>query len=185
MDKKKRKDKAKRISIAVIGACLILFAAYLILTRPESKVIGSNNTDSDKVNDEIINQSENCPVSSTGIRLCELPPEQREREELKDRLNLELSRMLNGTEDSDPYAPVKKAPTGIISPTSSVRLRVGIPSSDHASLIAEDLKNVAGVSDVYWSPPNLYDIKYDAARTSVGEILARDIFRRYNASIVG
>jgi hypothetical protein len=183
MDKKKRKDKAKKISIAVIGACLILFAAYLILTRPESNVIESNNTNRDKATDVIINQSENCPVSSTGIRLCELPPEQREREELKDRLNQELSRMLNGTEDADPYAPVKK-PAGIISPTSSVRLKVGIPSSDHASLVAEDLKNVVGVSDVYWSPPNLYDIKYDAARTSVGEILARDIFRRYNASVV-
>jgi hypothetical protein len=185
MDKKKRKDRSKRITVAVIGACLILLVAYLIFSRAGTNVIESNNEETDNLAEEKDNSSGNCPVSSAGIPLCELSPEQREREELKDRLNLELSRMQNGSEDADPYAPVKKPSGGvIISPTSSVRLKVLIPGSDHASLVAEDLKNLAGVSDVYWSPPNLYDIKYDAKRTSVGEILGRDIFKRYNASVV-
>jgi len=185
MDKKKRKNNTKRRSIATIGTCLILFAAYLLLTRTGTEVNESINKEADNETESMNDLSENCPVSSSGIRLCELPAEQREREELKDRLNKELLRMQNGTQDTDPYAPVKKFSAEIISPTSSVRLMVAIPGSDHASLVGEDLKNVPGISDVYWSPPNLFDIKYDTSRTSVGEILSRDIFRRYNASVVG
>jgi hypothetical protein len=185
MNKKNRKDNTIEIFIAVIGMCLIFFAAYLLLARTGTGVIESDNNQSEKVSEKIDNLPEDCPVSSGGIRLCDLPPEQREREELKDRLNRELSRMQNGTEDTDPYAPIIKSPTQIILPTSSVRLRVAIPGSDYASLVAEDLKNQIGVSDVYWSPPNLFDIKYDSARTSVGEILERGIFQKYNASIVG
>lgn len=184
MDKKKRKGDTKRIFIVVITTCLILFAAYLILTRTGTDVIESNNNLEEKVTGEMDNASENCPVSSSGIRLCELSPEQREREELKDRLNRELLSKQNATEDTDPYAPVKKPAGIVISPTSSVRLMVAIPGSDYASLVAENLKNIDGVSDVYWSPPNLFDIKYDAARTSVGKILSMDIFKKYNASVV-
>ena len=177
------RNNTKGISIVIIGACLVIFAAYLFLNRTGTDIIESNISLEEKAVDKMDNSSENCPVSSTGIPLCELSPEQREREELKDRLNGELSRMQNGTEDTDPYAPIKK-PAGVISPTSSVRLKVAIPGSDHAMLVAEDLKNVDGITDVYWSPPNLYDIKYDATRTTVGGILSREIFKKYNASVM-
>ena len=185
MDKKKKKDSTKKVSIAIIGTCLILFAVYLFLARAEKGVIESNISLEGNVTDKVDNVSKDCPVSSTGIRLCELSPEQREREELKDRLNAELLGKQNTTDDTDPYAPVNKPSQEIaISATSSVRLKVAIPGSDHAMLVAEDLKNVYGITDVYWSPPNLYDIKYDSARTSVDGILSRDIFKKYNASVV-
>ena len=185
MDKKKKKNSTRKISIAIIGTCLILFAAYLFLARTGKDVIESNISLEGNVTDKMVNGSKDCPVSPAGIRLCELSPEQREREELMDRLNDELLGKENATEDSDPYAPVKKPSREIaISATSSVRLKVAIPGSDHAMLVAEDLKNVYGITDVYWSPPNLYDIKYDSARTSVEGILSRDIFKKYNASVV-
>jgi hypothetical protein len=183
---KPKKDNNRSIgAITIVGAAfLILSTVYLINLIGSPENLRANNTYTDNVSWEPVNESMDCPDSSSGIPLCELSAGQREKEELMDRLNEELARMRNGTEESDPYAPVKKPAAAVIISTNSVRLKVGIPASDHASLIAEDLKNAAGVSDIYWSPPDLFDIKYDAARTSVDVILSRDIFRRYNASVV-
>jgi hypothetical protein len=93
--------------------------------------------------------------------------------------------MQNVTQNADPYAPGTKETTAdIIVPTTSVRLIVALPGSDYADLVAENLKNADGITDVYWSPPNKFDIKYDAARIDLSRILAMDIFKKYNASVV-
>jgi hypothetical protein len=183
----KPKRNSRSIGSNVIAgiAFLIIITAFLLGPKGTTKEAPFDTTYADNVSGKADNQSTDCPDSSSGIPLCELTPDQRQKEELKDRLNRELEGMLNGTQDDDPYAPAKKPSMGvIISPTNSVRLKVGIPAYDHASLVAEDLKNAKGISDIYWSPPDLFDIKYDAAMTSVDEILSREILRRYNASVV-
>jgi hypothetical protein len=185
MDKKKRKEGNRRVSIIITGMLVLLFASYLFLTRPAANVIGSGNNQTYNVTKELENTSEGCRITSTGIDLCELPPEQREKEELKERLNKELAGKQNVTKDVDTYAPETKVTTaGIIVPTTSVRLIVALPGSDYADLVAENLRKADGITDVYWSPPNKFDIKYDAARIDLRDILAMDIFKEYNASVV-
>jgi|WetSurMetagenome_2_1015567.scaffolds.fasta_scaffold286891_1 hypothetical protein len=183
---KPKKDNRSIGTVIIVGAAFLIFVTVFLLSQKGSTgSLLTNDTLGINISGKPGNASVNCPTSDSGIPLCELTPEQREKEELKDRLNRELAGMQNEADDADPYAPVKKPAQGIaLSATSSVRLRVAIPGSDHASLVAEDLRNDNGIADVYWSPPNLYDIKYDSARTSVGKILARDIFKRYNATVV-
>jgi hypothetical protein len=183
---KPKKDNRSIGPGVIAGVAFLIVVTVLLLSQ-------KGNTGSLRTNDTLVinisgkpgNSSVDCPISDSGIPLCELAPADRQNEELKDRLNRELAGMQIGRDDADPYAKVKKPAQEIaLSASSTVRLKVAIPGSDYASLVAEDLKKDNGIADVYWSPPNLFDIKYDSSRTSVGEILARDIFKRYNATVV-
>lgn len=185
---KPKKDNSRSIGpVIILGAAFLIILTVFLIGQKGGPVDQGNNTNiyNDNVSGILANASIDCPYSDSGIPLCELTPAERHNEELKDQLNRELAGMQNAADDTDLYAPVKKpSPAVVIYATSSVRLMVAIPGSDHASLVAEDLKNVEGITDVYWSPPNLYDIKYDPSMTSVDKILSRDIFKKYNASVV-
>lgn len=185
MERKNKKTSAQRTFIIIIAAFLILLAAFPLLSQTESrKSEQANDSSGGKENIKAENTQAACPLSSTGINLCDLPLEQRQKQELTDRLNLELAAKQNVSDDSSqPVAQIKKI-AGDITASSSVRLKVAIPGYDHASLVAEDVKNLYGVADVYWSPPDLFDVKYDSSKTSVEGILSRDIFKKYNASVV-
>ncbi len=67
---------------------------------------------------------------------------------------------------------------------ASMKLQVQIPCSGHAGLISGDLKTLAGVSDVQFSLPNVFDVRYDPAKTSKQQILALDVFKTYAATVL-
>ncbi len=68
--------------------------------------------------------------------------------------------------------------------TSSIRLQVDIPCSGHASLISGELKTIDGVTGVKFSLPNIFDVRYDPAKTSEQQILALDVFKTYKATVI-
>jgi len=68
---------------------------------------------------------------------------------------------------------------------SSMRLKVDIPCSGHAPLISGELKSINGVTDVQFSFPNIFDVKYDSAKTSKQEILSLEVFKTYKATVLG
>ncbi len=183
MERENKKTTARKK--VILAACLVFLAAFLLLSQTKpNPAADANDSSAGKESLGIESTATNCPLSSTGINLCDLPFDQRQKQELADRLNRELAARQNAANGStETTAQVKKIDAGITA-SSSVRLKVAIPGYDHASLIAEDLKNLDGVAEVYWSPPNLFDVKYDASKTSVQGILSRDIFKKYNASVV-
>ena len=67
---------------------------------------------------------------------------------------------------------------------ASIRLKVEIPCSGHASLITQELKSVNGVEEVKFALPNIFDVKYDAAKTTKQQILALEVFKTYKASVL-
>lgn len=166
------------------AACLILLAASLLLSRTTNQDATPKIIRADYRETSSETTLAPCNVSSSGIRLCDLPLEQRKQEELREELNRRLAAAYGGSQDDDHYSPPKAVlRKARVSEAASVRLKVAIPTYDHADMIAGDLKNADGVWDVYWSPPDIFDIRYDAAVTSVDNILARGIFRKYNATV--
>jgi copper chaperone CopZ len=67
---------------------------------------------------------------------------------------------------------------------SSLQLKVDIPCSGHATLISGELKTINGVASVQFSLPNIFDVKYDSAKTSKQQILSLDVFKTYKATVV-
>jgi copper chaperone CopZ len=185
MERKNKKTSVQKTVIIIIAAFVVLLAAFLLLSQTKSQQAAqANDSSGGKETIKAENTTTTCLLSSTGINLCDLPLEQRQKQELMDQLNLELAAKQNATTDSSQSATQIKKIAGDITASSSVRLKVAIPGYDHASLVGEDLKNLYGVADVYWSPPDLFDVKYDSSKTSVRDILSRDIFKKYNASVV-
>ena len=68
---------------------------------------------------------------------------------------------------------------------STIKLQVDIPCSGHAPLISNELKTINGVSDVKFSLPNIFDVKYDSTKTSKQQILSLDVFKEYKATALG
>lgn len=68
--------------------------------------------------------------------------------------------------------------------TSSIKLQVNIPCSGHAPLITQELKTINGVEDVKFNLPNIFDVKYDSAKTSKSQILSLDVFKTYKATVI-
>ena len=66
--------------------------------------------------------------------------------------------------------------------TEKVRISVDIPCSGHAYLITGELKKLAGVQDVKFSLPNIFEISYDS-KTEAADILALEIFKTYPAKL--
>jgi hypothetical protein len=68
--------------------------------------------------------------------------------------------------------------------SASLRLQVDIPCSGHAPLITQELKTINGVTDVKFSLPNVFDVRYDSAKTSKAQILSLDVFKTYKATVI-
>ncbi len=66
---------------------------------------------------------------------------------------------------------------------SSIVLEVDIPCSGHAPLISEELKTIDGVEEIKFSFPNLFDVRYDPAKTSKAKILSLEVFNTYKATV--
>jgi copper chaperone CopZ len=78
---------------------------------------------------------------------------------------------------------VAGASTGIAS-LSSIKLKVDIPCSGHASLISGELKTIDGVDGVQFSLPNTFDVTYDTTKTSKDQILSLEVFKTYKATVL-
>jgi copper chaperone CopZ len=78
---------------------------------------------------------------------------------------------------------VAGASTGISS-LSSIKLKVDIPCSGHASLISGELKTINGVDGVQFSLPNTFNVIYDSAKTSKDQILSLEVFKTYKATVL-
>jgi len=66
---------------------------------------------------------------------------------------------------------------------NSIKLKVDIPCSGHATLISGELKSIAGVTGVQFSLPNIFDVTYDSTKTSKEEILSLEVFKTYKATV--
>ncbi|MBU7023039.1 MAG: cation transporter [Theionarchaea archaeon] len=76
---------------------------------------------------------------------------------------------------------------GLESDTSAlsfVRLSVDIPCPGHAPLISEELRSLPGVVAIQFGFPHYFDVRYDASRTTLGELLSLEVFRVYEATVV-
>lgn len=79
---------------------------------------------------------------------------------------------------------VAAAETGSTNGISSLSLKVDIPCSGHAPLISQELKSIVGVTDVQFSFPNIFNVKYDSTKTSKQQILSLDVFNTYKATLI-
>jgi hypothetical protein len=66
----------------------------------------------------------------------------------------------------------------------TLRLQVNIPCPGHAPLITSELKSLSGVINVKFSFPNIFDVYYDASKTSKDQILSLDVFKTFKANIL-
>lgn len=79
------------------------------------------------------------------------------------------------------------APTGLVIADNNaayLSMKVNIPCPGHAPLITQELKTIDGVGDVQFSFPNLFNVKYDAVKTSKQKILSLEVFKTYKAKVV-
>ena len=67
---------------------------------------------------------------------------------------------------------------------SSIKLTVDIPCSGHAPLISDELKKLEGISNVQFSLPNVFDVKYDSSKTTKQQILSLEVFKTYKATVL-
>jgi copper chaperone CopZ len=67
---------------------------------------------------------------------------------------------------------------------SSLNLQVDIPCSGHAPLITDELKSLEGVSSVQFNFPNIFNVKFDAAKTTKEKILSLEVFKTYKATLL-
>jgi hypothetical protein len=66
---------------------------------------------------------------------------------------------------------------------ANLSIVVEIPCSGHASLIVDELKKNSGVGQVIFKMPNIFNIKYDPAKTSSESIFSTEIFKTYRARL--
>jgi copper ion binding protein len=90
-----------------------------------------------------------------------------------------LTNMTSGSALADVYANSNS------NNIQTLRLQVDIPCSGHAPLITSELKSISGVINVKYSFPNIFDVYYDASKTSKEQILSLDVFKTYKASVLG
>ena len=63
-------------------------------------------------------------------------------------------------------------------------IKVDIPCSGHAFLIINEVNKIAGVENVNFRPPNLFDVNYSPENANQEEILSSEIFEIYPATII-
>jgi copper chaperone CopZ len=66
---------------------------------------------------------------------------------------------------------------------SSIKLKVDIPCPGHAPLISQELKSIDGITDIKFTFPNVFDVKYDSTKTSKQQILSLEVFKTYKATV--
>ncbi len=66
---------------------------------------------------------------------------------------------------------------------SEVSLKVNIPCTGHSFLIIQELRKCAGVDDVTFNVPNVFDVTYNKNNTSPQKIAAAEIFKTYPVTI--
>ena len=79
------------------------------------------------------------------------------------------------------------APTGLAIADGNVAylsMSVDIPCPGHAPLITQELKTLDGVGDVQFSFPNIFNVEYDASKTSKQQMLSLEVFETYKANVV-
>ncbi|MFH1780470.1 MAG: hypothetical protein ABH841_00450 [Candidatus Nealsonbacteria bacterium] len=69
-------------------------------------------------------------------------------------------------------------------PLSSVTIGVAIPCSGHAPLIITELSKMDGFVDAKFKLPNVFEVTYDASKTSPTKLISSDIFKEYQATIL-
>lgn len=62
---------------------------------------------------------------------------------------------------------------------ADLSLKVGIPCSGHAPLIIDELKKDAGIKNITFKMPDVFEIKYDSSQTSKDNIKSLNIFKTY------
>ena len=67
--------------------------------------------------------------------------------------------------------------------TALLAIQVAIPCPGHAALIIGELKKIAGIKNVEFATPDIFNISYDSKATSPQAITAIDIFKTYKATI--
>jgi len=67
---------------------------------------------------------------------------------------------------------------------NQITLEVSVPCTGHAPLIIDELKKVAGIENIKFRAPNLFDINYDITKTSQEKILSLEIFNTFKATII-
>lgn len=81
------------------------------------------------------------------------------------------------------YADPNPNQSQVLGGANGLQLQVNIPCPGHAPLITGELKSIEGVNSVKFDFPNYFDVDYDS-RTSKEEILALEVFKTYNATLI-
>ena len=71
-----------------------------------------------------------------------------------------------------------KSSITLASNLSNLKIQVDVPCSGHAPLVIYELKK-AGVSEVSFSNPDVFDIKYDSGKISKDEIVKLKLFEDF------
>ncbi len=81
--------------------------------------------------------------------------------------------------------PAESASIGISQAAiKKITLEVDIPCFGHAPLVIGELKNNAGIRDVKFRLPNVFDIYYDSSKISEKEILLFKIFKDFKPKVL-
>ena len=67
---------------------------------------------------------------------------------------------------------------------SSFKLKVNLPCSGHAPLVTEELKKLAGVININFKSPDLFEITYDSQKISAEKLLSLKVIADYKGEIV-
>jgi len=67
--------------------------------------------------------------------------------------------------------------------SAEVTLSVDIPCTGHSFLIIQEIRKSAGINDVKFVVPNVFNVKYDKQKTSAEKIAALEIFKTYPVKI--
>lgn len=65
-----------------------------------------------------------------------------------------------------------------------LKLKVDIPCPGHAPLISQELKKLAGVLNVKYTFPNIFEVYFDVEKINEKEILSLGVFKSYPATIL-
>lgn len=68
--------------------------------------------------------------------------------------------------------------------SSQFALKVDIPCAGHSFLIIQELKKITGVDEAIFRAPDIFDVYYDASKTSPESIILDDIFQEFPAKII-
>ncbi len=73
---------------------------------------------------------------------------------------------------------LKSVNTIVVDNLSELKIQIDIPCSGHSSLIAYELKK-AGVADVRFDDPDIFDLRYDSSKITKEQIEQLDLFKDF------